>query len=196
MSTEKDCTDGSQECADPVQDIYNFSTIIHPEYQYDNRSDIALIKLNEKAKLNQNNIKTICLPNESTNLQPNHNISVIGFGKIEFDQEPNTVLRYTSMKIISNDHCDEINTANKVSSHLKSSKIQFCAKGKQNETERDVTTCSGDSGGPAMVGMKTGQFFQVGVVSMGFNICGLYETIPSIFVNVNEYMDWISQYFT
>jgi hypothetical protein len=66
MNTNPDCeeTEDGRICADPYQDITDFDVFWHMYYDEKTKSDydIALIKLNTPARLEQNNINTICLP--------------------------------------------------------------------------------------------------------------------------------------
>lgn len=65
----------------------------------------------------------------------------------------------------------------------------LCASGLKG-----VSSCDGDSGGPMGFQMtlprRQVKFVQFGVVSAGYNTCGI-EDKPGILTNVVYYMDWI-----
>lgn len=65
---------------------------------------------------------------------------------------------------------------------------QICAGG---EAAKD--TCAGDSGGPLMYfDRKHSRWFAYGIVSYGFNECGLANH-PAVYTNVEPYMEWINK---
>lgn len=65
---------------------------------------------------------------------------------------------------------------------------QICAGG---EDAKD--SCAGDSGGPLMYfDRKHSRWFTYGIVSYGFNECGLADH-PAVYTNVKDYMEWINK---
>lgn len=146
LETPIDCIP-DDECAPPVQDIYDFSITTHPDFDPVLKvNDIALIKLTEMAKLEQKNIATICLPFDYPQL-PRH-LVVIGFGLIE-GIKYNTELRKGSLEVIKNDQCEQDYMKFDVAKHFLES--QFCALGKKKKMrkgelkEYDVDSCSGEN---------------------------------------------------
>lgn len=65
-------------------------------------------------------------------------------------------------------------------------KQQLCAGG-----EPGKDSCKGDSGGPLMY-LKGDLYEITGVVSFGPLICG--QSIPSVYINVYQYLPWIWQH--
>lgn len=61
----------------------------------------------------------------------------------------------------------------------------ICAKSATNGT-----LCNGDSGGP-LIYYEDGEPTIIGVVSYGYDTC--YNTDPSVFMFVKNYMNWISK---
>lgn len=83
LTTEPDCVYNHgkiKKCADSTQEIRNLKVIPHRAFHFLLKvyADIGLIRLNEPAKLNQNNINTICLPFSFT--QVPQSLQVIGWG--------------------------------------------------------------------------------------------------------------------
>jgi hypothetical protein len=130
-STIDDCKqldDGSRLCADPVQDIAvtENNLIIHPEYnKRESTHDIALIRLNEAAKVHQNNIKPICLPFQNKFKALPASMVVIGFGRTEVSESHSDVLMKANVKTKTNEQCiSEYENA-----QLNLIDNQFCAGG-------------------------------------------------------------------
>lgn len=71
---------GDPTCADATQEIRNVTVIPHRGFSCHIKvyADIGLIRLNEPAKLDQNNINTICLPFPFVDVP--HWLQVIGWG--------------------------------------------------------------------------------------------------------------------
>jgi hypothetical protein len=98
--------------------------IVHPEFNtLTKQNDIALIRLSERAKINQNNIKAICLPlrSELEKLPPL--LIVIGFGRTESSKSNSDVLLKVSVRTVSNDEC----VAQYENTSLRLIEKQFCA---------------------------------------------------------------------
>jgi secreted trypsin-like serine protease len=113
------------------------------------QNDIALIRLSEKANLNQNNIKTICLPvNAEDDIETvlsknNFPMQICGFGLLgNGNREQADVLQKAFVQFIEKNECEKIYKSRMVSNH-QIHKGQFCA-GVTNGTKID--TCRGDSG--------------------------------------------------
>ncbi|KAG5671673.1 hypothetical protein PVAND_001861 [Polypedilum vanderplanki] len=186
-STPKDCqiqNDGIEICADPVQDIEINSSdiIIHPEYTDSSTvNDIAIIRLNEAAKINQNNIKPICLPfRKSFEILPK-SMTVIGFGRTESSVSNSDVLRKVNVRIKSNEQC-----ITEYESHLSLEESQFCAG-----DEKD--SCKGDSGSSThslhLFEDSSIRYVQYGIVSYGDALCGSFRA--GIYTKVYNYLQWI-----
>lgn len=107
-------------------------------------NDIALLKLNDAAKLEQKNIATICLPFGQPKLPKN--LVVVGFGLIEFFQN-NSELRKGTLDVIENVECER--EYMKFDVDKKMMENQFCALGTKEKMRKgvnktyDVDTCPG-----------------------------------------------------
>lgn len=127
-SKENDCeTDDKMNCADPVQNILVKSFVAHPDYNKAKlRHDIGLVRLKEKAKFLQNNIKPICLPftKETASLQ--EDFRVIGWGKTD-KMETSAILQEARVPLVTLDKCRK--TYSSFYTTLLLSTGQFCAGG-------------------------------------------------------------------
>lgn len=173
---------------DEVQNIYNFTAHTHPDYDGNTAlNDIAIIKLGEKAKLERQNINTVCLPFMEKNLPKK--VVVTGFGLRKGRIAPSDVLMRASMDVILAEDCDK-NYTRRVTED------QFCASKKirnpKNKKEFvTVDTCQGDSGGPAVYPEITTQLVQYGITSWGQNKeCGADKS-PGVYTKVHSYLEWI-----
>lgn len=181
----QDC-DSDGYCADPIQVIPVEQIIAHPQYnkrQYTN--DIGLLRLQWDANFNPDSVRPICLPltieQQSKTLT---SLRITGWGKTETGSVSDVLLQ-ANLNVINNNECERLyQTFSRVSiidTHL-------CAKGKNSDS------CSGDSGGPAIVPANTpygSRFVQYGVVSFGVSVCTGLSNLPGIYTRVASYMDWI-----
>jgi secreted trypsin-like serine protease len=121
---------GDKICADPVQDIEidTNNMIIHPKYSYSEHfNDIAIISLNESARLSQNNIKLICLPfMRRFEILPKSMV-VIGYGITELSSSSADVLQKVYVKTESNDKCFKQFKNSSLSVKFTLTGLQFCA---------------------------------------------------------------------
>ncbi|XP_041977909.1 phenoloxidase-activating factor 3-like [Aricia agestis] len=153
------------------------SVTVHPSYEETwLHNDIAVIKLRFPAPYT-NAISPICLAplNIDTPVLTNLSLAVAGWGQNR--QFFTNVKQSTILKLISKEECEK--------SYPNISKDHICAVG---STGQD--TCRGDSGGPLMV-LSRGRYYLMGVVSgkRADSPCG--STVPSLFTNVFNYIDWI-----
>jgi secreted trypsin-like serine protease len=52
-------------------------------------------------------------------------------------------------------------------------------------------SCQGDSGGPLVTRKKSGDWYQIGIVSFGTRICG--RGSPGVYTRVTSFIHWIAQ---
>lgn len=183
---ETDC-DEHQECAESVQDIKIAFNVTHPEYNpklFTN--DIGIVRLAEEAKMQQNNIKPICLPLTAGTQNLPRNFMVIGWGRtgIESNSE-SKVLQKASVPLYEQLKCLSLY---RTSRNTEVTERQFCAGG-----EGIVDSCRGDSGSAIQsAGLVNGKPRQVlfGVVSYGVSQCG-HEGFPGVYTKVGSYLTWI-----
>ncbi|KAL7016848.1 hypothetical protein ACKWTF_010161 [Chironomus riparius] len=111
LAKDPDCvfnSDNELECADKVQEITDFELLSHKNYFRKIFEDIALIKLNEPAKLHQNNIKTICLPFDNVQINAALPLSITGWGRIDNNNSFSDVLLGTQLDYMPNEYCSKI----------------------------------------------------------------------------------------
>ncbi|XP_058056679.1 CLIP domain-containing serine protease HP8-like [Anopheles bellator] len=177
-----DCDSNGEECAMPVQDIPVERIIKHDDYSHwYKRNDIALIRLSQKASLNDNVIP-ICLPIGPQMRTTTNNYIVAGWGTTH-DYKPAATLQYAILTLVSTADCQS--QLQIIDPSVKLDENQLCAIG-ANLSDN----CSGDSGGPLKTISVSGQFVQYGVVSFGLNTCGKLSA-PGVYTRVESYIDWI-----
>ncbi|XP_047995220.1 serine protease easter-like [Leguminivora glycinivorella] len=151
--------------------------VLHPQYD-DTRlqNDIALIRLKGTAPYTDY-IRPICLPliNVDSPDFSNLPLSVAGWGRNGRYQSD--VKQSTVVHLVPQGECKAHYP------HL--TRRHVCAAGHTGED-----TCKGDSGGPLMM-LYRGKHFVAGIVSgkRADSPCG--STVPSLYTNVFNYLDWI-----
>ncbi|CAD5122437.1 DgyrCDS10861 [Dimorphilus gyrociliatus] len=153
--------------------------IIHPDFKsYTYLNDIALIKLNKRAILNEK-VRKICLPDaELTHAE----CYVTGWGLTKKSGDINK-LQQLQISIVNVAKCS--------TAYFKLYRMQriwkdrmICAGGEANKD-----ACFGDSGGP--LSCRAGnRWVLYGITSFGHE-CGL--GIPGVYTNVLHYVDWIRE---
>lgn len=88
-------------------------------------NDIALIRLKDPAKLNQKNIKTICLPLEKETIKEDGDYVILGWGATE-NETKSSILRKGILPPVDYGECQRIYSKN----GFKVSKTQICAGAK------------------------------------------------------------------
>ncbi|XP_013198641.1 uncharacterized protein LOC106141535 [Amyelois transitella] len=149
----------------------------HPNYDNDRLfNDIALIKLQRPAPYTDY-IRPICLPPINVD-EPdffNLRLAVSGWGrngKYKSDIKQSTVVNLVPNRECRNYYPNLSNT-------------QLCAAGYSGED-----TCKGDSGGPLMLQYE-GKYFVSGVVSGKRADAPCGTSVPSLYTNVYQHLDWI-----
>ncbi|XP_058820296.1 CLIP domain-containing serine protease B15-like [Topomyia yanbarensis] len=158
-------------------------SIIHPNYSESNFNkvhDIALLRLADTVQFTQY-LQPVCLPDRNdhiSSLSQPRNLTIFSVGPrrtVSTKRIKRPILMPEHDNSVCNDLYRELN--------LKLDRSQLCVGG---EPGRDA--CRGDSGGPLMQ-QQSQRWFQVGIVSLGPPRCG--GSIPGIYVNLLEYIDWI-----
>lgn len=139
--TNPDCDpDDPNICADPVQEVLIESSIPHPKYDpIRSFHDIGLIRLSEPAKINQNNIKTICLPLSENYKQLNPVYEVIGWGATSESEPSSKILQKANLPLYDLKKCED-KLAGFVTNRRTLIDEQLCAGG-----EEKIDACKGDS---------------------------------------------------
>ncbi|XP_070509423.1 venom protease-like [Chironomus tepperi] len=164
--------------------IYNvIETFKHEGYDpQKNKNDIALLKLNEIVTFNEY-IYPICLP---TQQYEESSAIATGFGRTAGENAASENLLKVTLEHFSFSKCQQLLNL-KAETVFKD--IMIC----YGHLTQKKDTCKGDSGGPLQIyndDISKCTYTQIGIVSFGPANCGT-EGIPSVYVNVYHYLDWI-----
>ncbi|KAK9296002.1 hypothetical protein QLX08_009849 [Tetragonisca angustula] len=147
--------------------------------------DIALMFLSTPLKLNSA-VQPVSLPTQGQKQTGQAVLS--GWGstsKSIFPSMPN-VLQKAVVPILDNADCYKQLTSQPVSGQKPELfDTQVCS----GIAGKEVSACSGDSGGPLAQNVG-GKHVQVGIVSWGMMPCGSSH-MPSVYTRVSSYIDWI-----
>ncbi|XP_067625903.1 serine protease grass-like [Eurosta solidaginis] len=113
---------------------------------------------------------------------------ISGWGATENSSFSN-VHREAIIPIITRDNCQLVHRRRDVDT------TKLCTRGIKGED-----TCKGDSGGPLYVRVEASEgngdhkfrYMQVGVTSVGYQMCGTKRNIPAIYTNIASFIDWIA----
>lgn len=166
--------------SDGTEQTFSASKIIrHPNYVNGQvKYDIVMIKLNGRAKFNQN-VRTACMPKSGENFEGQTNCIVSGWGALREGGSGPSTLNYVKKPIIP------LSTCKKAYYNIYNYNIcgGYAAGGKD--------ACQGDSGGP-YVCKKVGEPWKiVGVVSWGHGCArpgkyGVYSSVPYFYNWINS----------
>lgn len=183
----------------------------HHGYNFRNfKDDIALIKIPKLKRFNQKQ-RPICLPRDLSMakiIQVGNEMYAIGWGRttplkanlfresLDFSKNP---LKQVKLPFKANKFCENL-VKNKKDKELEIKKDIWYFNSNTQLCAGDVTgqndTCSGDSGGPAMVFhvhpiSGKWRWFQVGIVSWGDGCAQKGEV--GYYTKVSAFVDWIDQ---
>ena len=169
---------------DPEQESRDFEVDEwkpHKGYDYYTKeNDIALIKLKTPIVYGDS-IRPICLPEKGEQVEPDQPITAVGWGTTTWGSNTTNnseELLGVDLETWSFEKCRDAFPEGKITESM------FCA------FNRGKDTCSGDSGGPAMMRAKSKQWNIVGVTSWGF---GCAQRYPGVYARVSNYIDWIEK---
>ncbi|CAK9819758.1 unnamed protein product [Anthophora quadrimaculata] len=171
------------------QQVVNVAkSIVHSGYKGGvAQHDIAILVLATPLKLN-NLVQPIKLPVQGQKQSGEAVLS--GWGSTSKTVVPHlpTILQKAVVPILDNAEClKELTSAPTVGQQPELFSTQVCS----GTANKEVSACSGDSGGP--LAQKVGDnSVQVGIVSWGMMPCGSSH-MPSVYTRVASYVDWIHQ---
>ncbi|XP_077998710.1 chymotrypsin B-like [Glandiceps talaboti] len=134
-------------------------------------NDVALLKLEEPAKLNEN-VKIVPLASQEN--EP-RNCVASGWGTESIDGIPSHVLQETTVDMLSIEQCQEIWFEEAITNAM------ICAGSGTSGI------CSGDSGSP-LICKKNDKWLVYGISSWGAEECGLQD-IPDVYTRVSTFRD-------
>eukprot|EP00095_Tigriopus_kingsejongensis_P006640 maker-scaffold1475_size39547-snap-gene-0.9 protein:Tk06640 transcript:maker-scaffold1475_size39547-snap-gene-0.9-mRNA-1 annotation:"trypsin-1 precursor" len=144
-------------------------------------NDVALITLkNAVPESMSDTIRPVCLPSGSTRYTGRLG-TVVGWGSLRENGPQPDVLQELTMEIWDNARCDQIYQGVSpagIKDHM------MCAGKKGKDS------CSGDSGGPFMIG-NGDRWEQVGIVSWGIG-CGKAD-FPGVYTRTTDVKGWIER---
>lgn len=183
--SERDCVKDDEDsvvCADDPISVSIEEQIAHEEYRplsRDQRNDIALLRLSYDVPFTKY-IKPICLPSNS---EIGNTVFVAGWGKTENRSSSNIKLKLL-LPLADMEQCGQTYRA----AGVRLGFGQICAGGQRNKD-----SCRGDSGGPLMELVDSGdksKWNAVGVVSFGPTPCGM-QGWPGVYTRVGDFVPWI-----
>ncbi|XP_013101637.1 chymotrypsin-2-like [Stomoxys calcitrans] len=165
---------------------------IHPNYEELVTSDIAIIKLCRPMYLD--NVRMGAIDVSSKQHTPGGvTVMLTGWGlRLPYHFQVPFPLLQEQVNAVTLPNILQVSTFLTVSDEVCKQVIDQLTK-----TELCVTgdlfkgACPGDSGGP-LVEMSAQGLRQVGIVSYGLFICGLFSSlVPDVYTRVSEFSDWI-----
>ncbi|XP_013169857.1 PREDICTED: trypsin-1-like [Papilio xuthus] len=172
---------GTTNIEEPADD-FKIALKQYEDYHYDNKLDIALVKLKKKIKFTKS-VQPACLW-RSEHTGSLKKVSVSGWGTTDpAINEMTDILQTADLEIIDTEKCAEIYKDNG-QIDFKPIKQQICA----GKLSGGVDTCQGDSGGP-LAGIKKRTNYIVGIVSQGKGCA--QSNVPAIYVRVSSFVSWI-----
>ncbi|XP_017098583.2 chymotrypsin-1 [Drosophila bipectinata] len=154
---------------------------IHPDYKELVTSDLAVLNIDPPLQFDNTSISAIGL--QSNYVGGGVPVTLTGWGLrlpvpfpfLDSLNYPN-VLQRMSYNTITNDQCRRAGMDSVTDTEV-------CARGPFRGA------CSGDSGGP-LVMTEDGGLKQVGIVSYGLVVCGLFIS-PDVYTRVSTFTEWI-----
>ncbi|XP_034478126.1 trypsin-1 [Drosophila innubila] len=157
---------------------------VHPEYDPKNKhfNDIALLQLTESVSFNDA-VQPVHLPDPLQQTLSNSSAVLAGWGLNATGGSVQKQLMKVELQVFSDSECSDRHQVQLHSS-------QICA----GVPEGGKGQCSGDSGGPLLIGGKerNGSDTQIGIVSWSVKPC-TRPPYPGVFTEVSAYVDWIVQ---
>lgn len=196
----------------PPADVRVERAIRHPEYRRSPRpnpglfSDVGLLKL-ERDLVFSDISKPICLPERRRSTAEYERLRksyIAGWGLTEFDGVSSPHMLWGGVNITHHRTCQE--GYRRFGTAAVDDEEHLCANGddpdqpgcdpaaEDDSCRGGVDACEGDSGGPLMMPIQSGnrqRWEAVGVTSFGTG-CGSHLT-PGIFARVDHFLDWIGE---
>ncbi|KAF7260131.1 hypothetical protein EG68_02307 [Paragonimus skrjabini miyazakii] len=178
---------GSNGHKDEVFHFHVEKVILHPKFIANQKTninyDIALVKLTGSIPLNDSRVAAVKLPDLKKGYHwPPYNAqcAISGWGCTRKDGFGQEIAHAVWMKTMGKQEC---NNTYDFQFEWKP-EMRFCAK----HYKSGGATCSGDSGS-GLVCKHGSQYYIVGILSTG---SGEPEKLPSFFVRVSYFLDWIN----
>jgi len=189
-----------------VQEHKILQALVHEDYDINDEyheNDIGFVILQSRAKLEEN-VCLLCLPKPHLDIEES-SCTVTGYGKPSLntpiprgaayweDKTTDGILREAELDILNTDVCSEYVAGKSEEIEQKEMNMTnvVCAGGNGNEKACFVAM----DGGSPLACESNGNYYLGGMVMFG-TACG-QDSVPSMFVRVSEYVEWIlSSYAT
>lgn len=183
-----------------VQEHKIMQALVHEDYDINDlyhQNDIGFVILRTPARLEEN-VCLLCLPKPHIEIEEN-SCTVTGYGKPSLnapiprgasyweDKTTDGILREAQLEILDNEVCSDYVLENSLSVEQSDMNMTnlVCAGGNGNEKACFVAM----DGGSPLACESNGHYYLGGMVTFG-TACGEDE-VPSMFVRVSEYVEWI-----
>ncbi|MFA0235721.1 trypsin-like serine protease [Vibrio sp. 10N.222.55.C7] len=145
-------------------------------------NDIAILKL--ESSLGLSSSAETQIPVFETYRDINNSFVAVGHGNTKSGEDSTTLLQRVDLTYVDTINCKA------VFGPLVTEK-QICFNGNGPDNDLYGGTCQGDSGGPVF--WKNGATYeQVGITSFGPRVCGADIGVTSVFTEIFDYKDWIT----
>uniref|UniRef100_A0A8C5E0J4 Chymotrypsin-like elastase family member 3B n=1 Tax=Gouania willdenowi TaxID=441366 RepID=A0A8C5E0J4_GOUWI len=165
----------------PEQFINVKKMIIHPKWNDNCVNDIALLKLEKNAVINDK-VQLACLPQQDAALTHNQPCYVTGWGRLYSGGPSATTLQQALLPVVGHSVCRQ---SDWWGSSAKTTMV--CAGGESK------SACHGDSGGPLNCKGKDGKWYVEGVTSFVDGRGCNTPKKPTVFTRVASFIPWITQ---
>ncbi|XP_078053653.1 inactive CLIP domain-containing serine protease A3 [Augochlora pura] len=174
---------------DPYQEYMIQRIVIHTNFHSDNlQNDVAVITLSSTVPVSRSpNINTACFPTAEP--AAGTRCWVSGWGKDAFGKngQYQSIMKEVDVPIVTQSTCEVSLRRTRLGQYYNLDKSSFiCAGG---ETGKDA--CTGDGGSPLVCQSGNGKWQVVGMVAWGIG-CATHN-VPGVYVNVYNYIGWITQ---
>ncbi|XP_068978139.1 phenoloxidase-activating factor 2-like isoform X1 [Bombus flavifrons] len=173
----------------PYQEYSIKQISIHSQFNSANlQNDVAVITLNSTVPISSSpNINTACLPTGIPAASTRCWVS--GWGKDAFgtNGKYQSITKEVDVPIVDQSICENALRQTRLGRSFMLNKNSFiCAGGEQGKD-----ACTGDGGSPLVCQFGNNQWQVVGIVAWGIG-CAT-SNIPGVYVNVYNYIPWITQ---
>jgi secreted trypsin-like serine protease len=189
--TAAHCAKGQLSVAIGAHDIKNLtgarvvkvaSISTHPEFGgvIKPNNDLALLRLSESITFSDT-MKPACLPFKG--FDNYRKLVATGWGTLKYVGKNPDILQEVALNHVPYDECKEKwSTVRVIGARGRVTEDHICVMGEGKGP------CQGDSGGPLMA-THNGHMYVVGVTSFGHPNCR--TDIPTLYVKISSYLDWI-----
>ncbi|XP_057335495.1 phenoloxidase-activating factor 2-like [Microplitis mediator] len=171
--------------------VYDYQAryvIIHPKFKSKTApNNLAVIRLSESVPLAISpHINIACLPQGAP--KPKRRCWVSGWNEEDFDPSGrfNKPLKEVDVPIVDANICEERLQTTRLTHNYKLDKRSFICAG----AEPGKYTSDGDDGAPLVCERENGRWEVMGLFAW---TVGYGSTIPGIYININNYVDWIRE---